>query len=193
MDIITTWQAKTEQEQTALLLTNIKKAMREQIPASQRTMYEPHEFLGAAWERTNERFTTQYLNGTNDERTENGKEPITMITLVYRCCKDAVRSMVSDERKHDHDTLESEGENTGGGYHSNTWQTNKRRTTEDRAIAYMFWEDFTKSRDQIDRLIIEGLRDGYKQNECATAAQMTPPAINKRVQRLRMAVAAAIA
>lgn len=185
MNIITAWQAKTEQEQTALLLTNIKKAMREQIPASQRTMYEPHEFLGAAWERTNERFTSQYLNGTNDERAESGKEPITLITLVYRCCKDAVRSTVANERKHDHDELESEDGNTDGGYHGSIWQTDKRRTTEDRALIRVWLDELFSGLDERDAQIIKGKLNGMQQNELAEVIGISPAAICKCLKRIR--------
>ena len=187
MDIIKAWQAKTPQEQTDLHLTNIKKAMLEQIPAARRTMYEPQEFLGAAWERINKRFTALYLDGTNDERAESGKKPITLVSLVFRCCKDAIREIDGQEGKHEHaplDWISDEDRSAAEAYYLNDG-AGQRRRTEEHAIRHVFWGNFERKLDSIDRLIVDGLRRGYQQNECAKQAHISAPAVNKRIKKLR--------
>lgn len=196
-NIIEQWQEMTETEQINMLTACTKKALQIEIPAATLARFtrehELDELVSAAWLKLYDRLQPSYLDALNTSRAEDGKEPISLKSIVYRAARDAVRNAYADDHKHDHKALETEDEDENGNYHGNTWLTDKRRTTEINALDRISYEDFTASRDHIDRIIIEGLRDGYTQRECAEASKVSAAAVNKRIKRMQTALIAATA
>ena len=185
----------TEAEQIAMLTACTIKALQIEIPAAALARFnrehETDELVSAAWLKLYDRLQPAYLDALNASRAEDGKEAISLKSLVYRAARDMVRNTYADDHKHDHEALEIEDEDDNGNRHYNAWTTDKRRTTEIKAIERISIEDFTASRDHIDRIIIEGLRDGYTQRECAEASKVSTAAINKRLNKIKRDLTAA--
>ncbi len=194
-NIIEQWQDMTETDQIAMLTACTIKALQIEIPAATLPRFtrehERDELVSAAWLKLYDRLQPTYLDELNASRANDGKEAISLKSLVFRAARDTVRNTYADDHKHDHEALETEDEDENGNRHYNAWQTDKRRMTEIKALDRISIEDFTASRDHIDRIIIEGLRDGYTQRECAEASKVSAVAINKRVNKIRRDLTAA--
>lgn len=196
-NIIEQWQEMTEAEQIAMLTACTIKALQIEIPAASLARFnrehERDELVSAAWLKLYDRLQPAYLDELNTSRANDGKDAISLKSLVYRAARDTVRNTYADDHKHDHEALETEDEDENGNRHYNAWQTDKRRMTEIKALDRISIEDFIETRDHIDRIIIEGLRDGYTQRECAEASKVSAVAISKRVNKIKIALTVAIA
>ena len=198
-NIINQWNAMSDQEKIDTATRCIKSAATKQI-GSGKTLsdfyhrHELDELLSETWLKLSERMTTDYLTALDAHRAARGTEPITMISVVFRAALDTIKAAQrEDDRDRQNRTEPCKDDN--GKEHSvfDYLTASRKHNTEAEAIAHIMYAEIVNGLDNIDRTIIEALISGYRQREAAEAVNITPPAVNKRVRRIRAAVAAAVA
>lgn len=198
-DIIIKWNALTDQEKINTVTRCIKSAAMKQIGGGKAlsAFYQRHELdelLSETWLKLSERMTTDYLTALDAHRAARGTETITMITVVYRAALDAIRTAQREDDRDARNRLEPCTDADGHEYNAvDSLITSRRHNTEVEAITRIMYSELMNGLDHTDRIIIEALISGYKQREAAQAVNISAPAVNKRVRRLRAAVTAAIA
>ena len=191
--IIEAWNAMTTEQQLDYLRACIVKATKREIDGDLQHFISFHDLDGLAneaWLKLTDRITDSYLERLNARRTAEGKPKITFNSIVYRAALDAVRKAHRGDKKHEHDALtlcDDDGNEIDRPVYRHTDET------EAIALGRLIIEEFASSRDEIDRLIIEAVRDGYTGRETAQAADISAPAITKRLQKLRAALRAEVA
>lgn len=197
--IIYQWNALTDQEKIDTARRCIKSAAVKQIGSGKalNAFYQRHELdelLSEVWLKLSERMTESYLTTLDAHRAERGTEPITMITVIYRAALDAIRATQREDNRDAQNRLEPCTDENGHEYNAvESLITSRRHNTESEALVRVMYAELVNGLDSTDRIIIEALINGYKQREAAQAVNISAPAINKRVQRIRAVVAAAIA
>ena len=199
-NVIASWARRSSAEQINMLQASIKKAAGAEIGAARVASFwaahELDEIVNDAWLKLAERLDETYLERQNEKRAEAGKAALSLVTLVYRAAKDTIRGYLPDMERsaaradnvteQDGETLDLfdviEDARNGDG------RELVNRPTEAAALAKVSLADFSSRRDEIDRMIIEGIRDGYKQNEIAQACGVSAVAIHKRLQKIRAAL-----
>lgn len=202
-NVLESWARRSTAEQIDMLQAAVKKAAGAEIGAARLAAFwsahELDEVVNDAWLKLAERLDVDYLEAQNERREAAGKGKLSLVTLVYRAGKDAVRAYIPDMERQaaradnvteqDGETLDLfdaiEDARNGDG------RELVNRPTEAAALSAVSLDDFKSKRDEIDRMIIEGIRDGYKQNEIAAACGISAPAINKRLDKLRAALVVA--
>lgn len=192
-NIISKWNALTEQQQLDYLKACTVKAVQREINGDLQQFIGFHDLDGLAneaWLKLTDRMTNDYLERLNAHRATDGKPEITLNSIVYRAALDAVRTAHRGDKKHEHDALtlcDDNGREYDRPVHRHTDET------EAVALGRLIMEEFAGTRDNIDRLIIEAIRDGFTGRETAQAANISAPAITKRLQKLRAALRAEVA
>lgn len=191
--IISQWNALTTEQQLDYLKACVVKATKREIDGDLQHFISFHDLDGLtneAWLKIQDRLTDSYLERLNTRRVAEGKPEITFNSIVYRAALDAVRTAHRGDKKHEHDALTICDE---GGNEFERPVHRRIDETEAIALGRLIVEEFSGSRDQIDRLIIEAIRDGYTGRETAQTANISAPAITKRLKKLRAALRAEVA
>ena len=196
--IISQWNALSEQEQIDTARRCIIKAAAKQIGGKALSaFYQRHELdelLSETWLKLSDRMTESYLTALDAHRAERGTEPVTMITVVFRAALDAIRAAQREDDRDARNRLEPCTDEDGNEYSAvDGLITSRRHNTETEAITRIMYAEIVNGLDSTDRIIIESLLGGYHQREAAEAVNVSAPAVNKRVRRIRAAVVAAIA
>ena len=199
-NVIKAWARRSSAEQVDMLQAAVKKAAGAEVGAARVAAFwaahELDEVTNDAWLKLAERLDEGYLERQNEKRAEAGKAALSLVTLVYRAAKDTIRGYLPDMERsaaradnvteQDGETLDLfdviEDARNGDG------RELVNRPTEAAALVSVSLAEFSKKRDEIDRMIIEGIRDGYKQNEIAQACGVSAVAIHKRLQKIRAAL-----
>lgn len=114
--------------------------------------------------------------------------------MVYRAALDAIRAAQREDDRNGRNRSEPCTDENGKEHSAiDSLIASRRHNTEAEAIARIMYAEIVNGLDSTDRIIIEMLIDGYWQREAAEAVNISAPAVNKRVRRLRAAVTAAIA
>lgn len=191
--IIKEWNAITTKQQLDYLKACTVKAAQKEIDGDLQSFITFHDLDGLAndaWLKLMDRMTDSYLERLNARRAAEGKPEITLNSIVYRAALDAVRTAHRGDKKHEHDALtvcDEDGNEFDRPMHRHADET------EAIALGPLILAEFAGSRDEIDRMIIEAVRDGYTGRETARAAEISAPAITKRLQKLRAALRAEVA
>ena len=150
------------------------------------------EFVSEAWIKVAGCMTPEYLERRNAKRAEAGKLNISLNSLVYGAAVHAINRVWRDDIKHGRAQVKTITDKSGEQYsYIDTMATSRKDSTEAQAIGALVLDEFLNGRDEIDKLIIEGIRDGFKLKEVAAMAQISAPAITKRLKKLREALRAA--
>lgn len=198
-NIISRWNTLSDQDKINTATRCIKRAAMKQIGSGKAlsAFYQRHELdelLSETWLKLSERMTESYLTALNAHRAAQGTEPITMITVVYRAALDAIRAAQREDDRDDQNRLEPCTDENGQEYNAvDSLITSRRHDTEGEAMTRIMYTELVCGLDNTDRIVVEMLISGYRQREAAQAVNITPPAVNKRVRRLRATVTAAIA
>lgn len=191
--IITEWDALTTEQQLDYLKACAIKAAKREIDSDLQRFISFHDLDGLAneaWLKLTDRMTDSYLERLNARRAAEGKPEITLNGIVYRAAWDAVRTAHRGDKKHEHDALtvcDEDGNELDRPIYRHADET------EAIALGRLILAEFAGSRDEIDRMIIEAVRDGYTGRETAQAAEISAPAVTKRLQKLRAALRAEVA
>ena len=66
-----------------------------------------------------------------------------------------------------------------------TVATNRKDNTEPAVVSRLALDEFVNGRDEKDRMIIEGIRDGYLSKEIAAMIGISEAAVCKRLKKIR--------
>lgn len=191
--IISQWNALSVEQQLDHLRACTVKAAQRELDGDIQQFVNFHDLDGLtneAWVKIQDMLNDSYLERLNARRTAEGKPGITLNSLVYHAAWNTVRAAHRGDKKHEHDALtlcDEDGNEIDRPVYRHTDET------EAIALGRLIIEEFASSRDEIDRLIIEAVRDGYTGRETAQAADISAPAITKRLQKLRAALRAEVA
>lgn len=192
-DIIIKWNSLTTGQQLDYLRACTVKAAKREIDDDLQCFFSFHNLDGLineAWIKLTGRLTDSYLERLNARRAAKGKAEITFNSIVYRAALDSVRTARRGDAKHEHQALTVCGED-GNEFDRPVYRHTDN--TEAIALGRLILAEFASSRDEIDRMIIEAVRDGYTGRETAQATEISAPAITKRLKKLRAALRAEVA
>ena len=205
--VVSEWQSMTEAAQIKMLQANVRKAAKNEIAYSIEDHYNQYNetvawFMGyhgldglvnEAWLKLAERLDPDYLRNLNAKRRAAGKCNISLVSLVYRCAKDAIRATFDQDIKHGrarvHTVIDKNGDQVD---YIDTMATSPKDNTETKAIIRATMSKALEGLDDIDRIIIEGRRDGYSEREIADIiGTISAVAVHKRIVKIREKLSAA--
>ena len=137
------------------------------------------------------------LAATNEKRAAQGKRPIRLVSVVYNAARASIAAVYYADSKHgaayDFDVVNDNGEAES---YVETRCGDSSVNTETSAILRAALDDFTASRDEIDRKIIELVAEQYTEREIAEALEkagrkISNVAVHKRIAKIREALKAA--
>lgn len=207
------WANMTEKQQVSMMSACIRKAAKNEIGYSTEDHYlqfsevpafscfrahDFDEFLSETVIRVIDKLgDIDKLTATNERRAAKGKRPIRLVSIVYNAARASIAAVYYADAKHgaaydfeitnDNGETESYVETCCGDSHENT---------ETSAILRAVLEDFTASRDEIDKKIIELVVAQYTEREIAQALEkagrkISNVAVHKRIVKMRDALRAA--
>lgn len=189
-NILNQWQAMSEKEQINMLTACVKRAAKNEIGYSTVAwMLSYHGLDGLvneAWLKLADRLDAGYLDALNAKRAAAGKMNISLTSLVYRSAKDAIRKVYNDDIKRGRGRVDTITDKNGEQVDAlETVATNRKDETEPAVVSRVELEEFVNGRDEKDRMIIEGIRDGYLSKEIAAMIGISEPAVCKRLKKIR--------
>ena len=137
------------------------------------------------------------LTAKNEKRATQGKRPIRLVSIVYNAARASIAAVYYADSKHgaayDFDVVNDNGEAES---YVETRYGDSSVNTETSAILRAALDDFTASRDEIDRKIIEMVAEQYTEREIAEALEkagrkISNVAVHKRIAKMREALRAA--
>ena len=207
MCIMQQWFNMGEDAQIRMITANVRKAAKNEIAYSIGGQYNQYNevvawfmdyhglecLVNEAWLKLAERLTPEYLDGLNSKRTHDGKEEITLVSLVYRCAKDAIRSIYEQDIKHGRAQAYTIVDNHGDEYdYIDIMAVSARDNTETSAIIRAAFRSILNDMDNTDRIIIECKRDGMSEREIGIVAGISGVAVHKRIVKIRAALTTAL-
>ena len=180
MCIMQQWFNMGEDAQIRMITANVRKAAKNEIAYSIGGQYNQYNeavawfmdyhglecLVNETWLKLAERLTPEYLDGLNSKRTHNGKEEITLVSLVYRCAKDAIRCIYEQDIKHGRAQAYTIVDKHGDSYdYIDIMAVSTRDNTETSAIIRAAFRSILNGMDHIDRIIIECKRDEMTERE----------------------------
>lgn len=204
--VLAAWDSMTTDAQIGWLKASVKRAAKDEIAYSVEDKYNAFnenvawfmnnhgldEFVAEAWLKLAACLTPEYLERRNAKRAAAGKMNVSLSSLVYGAAVHAINKVWRDDVKHGRAQVKTITDKNGESYsYIDTMASTRKDNTEAQALGSLAFEEFVNGRDEIDRMIIEGIRDGYKGKEIAAMAGISAPAITKRLNKLRAALQAA--
>ena len=199
-NVLNQWQAMSEKEQINMLTACVKRAAKNEIGYSTEDHYLQYNetvawmlsyhgldgLVNEAWLKLADRLDADYLDALNAKRAAAGKMNISLKSLVYRSAKDAIRKVYADDIKRGCGRVDTITDKNGEQVDAlETVATNRKDETEPAVVSRVVLEEFVNGRDEKDRMIIEGIRDGYLSKEIAAMIGISEPAVCKRLKKIR--------
>lgn len=204
--VLASWGAMAPEEQVRILTANVKKAAKNEIAYTAGDNYNEYNetvawflryhgldcLVNEAYCKLIARLDPAYLVPLNERRAAAGKPAISLVALVYRSAKDAIRTVYNDDIRHGVAKVRTIKDKDGDEYsYIETMVESKRDNTEMTAVTRSALADFMEGRDDIDRIIMTGRRDGYTLRELGEQLGMSSAAIQHRINRIKKGLAAA--
>lgn len=205
-NVLAAWEEMSTEKQIDYLKACVKRAAKDEIAYSVEDKYNAYnenvawflnnhgldEFVSEAWIKLAACLTPEYLERRNAKRAAAGRLNVSLSSLFYGAAVHAINKVWRDDVKHGRAQVKTITDKNGEQYsYIDTMATTRKDNTEAQALGSLAFAEFVNGRDEIDKLIIEGIRDGYKGKEIATMAGISAPAITKRLNKLREALRAA--
>ena len=211
--VVDEWAAMGEAGQVKMMSACIRKAAKNEIRYSTEDHYlqfsevpafscfrahDFDEFLSETVIRVLGKLAdVDKLTATNEKRAAQGKRPIRLVSVVYNAARASIAAVYYADSKHgaayDFDVVNDNGEAES---YVETRCGDSSVNTETSAILRAALDDFTASRDEIDRKIIELVAEQYTEREIAEALEkvgqkISNVAVHKRIAKMREALRAA--
>lgn len=211
--VVDEWAAMGEAGQVKMMSTCIRKAAKNEIRYSTEDHYlqfsevpafscfrahDFDEFLSETVIRVLDKLAdVDGLTAKNEKRATQGKRPIRLVSIVYNAARASIAAVYYADSKHgaayDFDVVNDNGESES---YVETRCGDSSVNTETSAILRAALDDFTASRDEIDRKIIEMVAEQYTEREIAEALEkvgqkISNVAVHKRIAKMREALRAA--
>lgn len=213
VEIVNEWAGMTEKQQVNMMSACIREAAKNEIKFSTEDHYlqfsevpafscfrahDFDEFISETVIRVLSKLAdVDGLKATNERRAAKGKRPMRLVSVVYNAARASIAAVYYADSKHgaaydievtnDNGEVESYVETRCGDGHENT---------ETSAILRAVLNDFTASRDDIDKKIIELVAKQYTEREIAEALEkagrkISNVAVHNRIVKMREALRAA--
>ena len=204
--VLEQWNSLTETQKYNTLAANVKRAAKDEIRYSVEDHYNEFNesvawvmrgydlngFINDAFLKLADMLDIAYLETLNKKRRESGKTNISLITLVYRAALYSIMTVYRQEIKHVKARVQTITDADGEEYqYIDTIVSSRADSTEAAALSKIALDDFINSRDDIDRIIIESICNGYTSKEIAQIIGISEPAVCKRLKKIRTAARAA--
>lgn len=211
--VVDEWAAMGEAGQVKMMSACIRKAAKNEIRYSTEDHYlqfsevpafscfrahDFDEFLSETVIRVLDKLAdVDGLTAKNEKRATQGKRPIRLVSIVYNAARASIAAVYYADSKHgaayDFDVVNDNGEAES---YVETRCGDSSVNTETSAILRTALDDFTASRDEIDRKIIEMVAEQYTEREIAEALEkagrkISNVAVHKRIAKMREALRAA--
>ena len=211
--VVDEWAAMGEAGQVKMMSACIRKAAKNEIRYSTEDHYlqfsevpafscfrahDFDEFLSETVIRVLDKLAdVDGLTAKNEKRATQGKRPIRLVSIVYNAARASIAAVYYADSKHgaayDFDVVNDNGEAES---YVETRCGDSSVNTETSAILRAALDDFTASRDEIDRKIIEMVAEQYTEREIAEALEkvgqkISNVAVHKRISKIREALKAA--
>lgn len=196
-----------EDAQIRMITANVRKAAKNEIAYSIGGQYNQYNeavawfmdyhglecLVNETWLKLAERLTPEYLDGLNSKRTHDGKEEITLVSLVYRCAKDAIRCIYEQDIKHGRAQAYTIVDKHGDEYdYIDIMAVSARDNTETSAIIRAAFHSILNGMDNTDRIIIECKCEGMSEREIGAITGISCVAVHKRIVKIRAALTVAM-
>lgn len=207
------WANMTEKQQVNMMSACIRKAAKNEIRYSTEDHYlqfsevpafacfrahDFDEFLSETVIRVIDKLAdVDKLAATNERRAAKGKRPVRLISIVYNAARASIAAVYYADAKHgaayDFDVVNDNGEAES---YVETRCGDSHENTETSAVLRAVLDDFTASRDEIDKKIIELVAEQYTEREIAEVLEkagrkISNVAVHKRIVKMREALRAA--
>jgi len=207
MCIIQQWFNMSEETQIRMITANVRKAAKNEIAYSSGNQYNQYNeavawfmdyhgldcLINETWLKLAERLTPGYLYSLNSKRISAGKEDISLVSLVYRCAKDAIRCIYEQDIKHErvriHTIVDKDSDEHD---YIDIMAVSTRDNTETSAIIRAAFHSILNGMDNTDRIIIECKRDGMSEREIGIIVGISGVAVHKRIVKIRDALTIAM-
>lgn len=211
--VVDEWAAMGEAGQVKMMSACIRKAAKNEIRYSTEDHYlqfsevpafscfrahDFDEFLSETVIRVLDKLAdVDGLTAKNEKRATQGKRPIRLVSIVYNAARASIAAVYYADSKHgaayDFDVVNDNGEAES---YVETRCGDSSVNTETSAILRAALDDFTASRDEIDRKIIEMVAEQYTEREIAEALEkagrkISNVAVHKRIAKMRDGLRAA--
>lgn len=211
--VVDEWAAMGEAGQVKMMSACIRKAAKNEIRYSTEDHYlqfsevpafscfrahDFDEFLSETVIRVLDKLgDVDGLTAKNEKRAAQGKRPIRLVSIVYNAARASIAAVYYADSKHgaayDFDVVNDNGEAES---YVDTRCGDSSVNTETSAILRAALDDFTASRDEIDRKIIEMVAEQYTEREIAEALEkagrkISNVAVHKRIAKMRDGLRAA--
>ncbi len=198
--VLSAWEGMSVERQISYISACVKRAAKDEIAYSVEDQYnafnEPvawflrnhdlDEFVSEAWIKLSGCMSMEYLEKRNAKRVAAGKVNVSLSSLVYGAAVHAINKVWRDDVKHGRAQEKTVTDKDGNTYsYIDTLATSRKDSTEAKAIGSLGLSEFMNQRDEADRIIIEGIREGYKGKEIALMIGISAPAVTKRLKKLR--------
>lgn len=205
--VVDEWAAMGEAGQVKMMSACIRKAAKNEIRYSTEDHYlqfsevpafscfrahDFDEFLSETVIRVLDKLgDVDGLTAKNEKRAAQGKRPIRLVSIVYNAARASIAAVYYADSKHcaayDFDVVNDNGEAES---YVETRCGDSSVNTETSAILRAALDDFTASRDEIDRKIIEMVAEQYTEREIAEALEkagrkISNVAVHKRIAKMR--------
>lgn len=167
---MTAWEAILAPKQVEIIIKAAKWAA--YIAGAYGVVLTADELIGETWLGMVKRLDADKLYKANAKRADEGKAPLTIRQVAFRAAHSAAELDRYDRNKHNALPLE-------------TWEAVDGGNMEDQIITRLTLEGFAVGRDTVDKLIIKMLPEGYTERQIGVPADMTGPAIHKRIVKIR--------
>lgn len=185
MDIIDEWNALDEYAQVDIMMRCIGKAAQRKARG-----VDAAEYVSGTWERITAKLTPEALEAENARRTAEGKQPITLVSVVYHAAVACIETETYHELKNSvADDVQIRSEDGESRSYLDTVVASGRDSTETQAIIRADLERFTAGRDETDNRILELAAAGYTEREiAATIGSISNIGVHKRLTKMRTAL-----
>lgn len=197
MYIIQQWQKMSEDEQLRMITANVYKALRKEFACNSTDYFINYHgldcLISETWLKISERLDPDYLCILNRKRINDGKQEITLVSLIYRCAKDVIRSINGQDSKHERNRVHTIIDDNGREYdYVEMISVDTKCHTETTVIIRTAFQTVLNCMDDTDRFIIECKRDGMTEREIGVIVGMSGVAIHNRIVKIRAALTVAM-
>lgn len=184
-NIITEWNGMTTEEQIKMITACVFKAAKKDAGTHILTQYghEINEFVNEAWERIIKKLEPDELTACNNRRAAHGKQPITLVSMVYKSARAAIAALCYQDNKTARTT----------DYFTDARAYSIPGNVETAVITTVDLERFMYGGNAIDQTILELVSAGYTEREIAVEVGISNVAVHKRIVKMRSELTKAIA
>ena len=175
--IVAVWRNMPDGDQYNMIKACVVKAAGTEYGTQVLNAYghDVDEYISEAWIKLSDTLTESNVDSINNQRAADRKQPITLVSMVYRAVRASMSAIVrADRLQQNRDVGEL-----------NTELLDSRDNTES-VITAVDISRFVAQRDSRDKDIVRLICSGYTERQIGIAIGISGPAVHKRIERMRI-------